>query len=186
MDRTTTASTATTPTTPTTPTTATPTTPTRRVFAMMDRDGDGVISADDYLSRIDRVVKATGRTEDDPLVATARAKGLKAWGVMDANADGRLTFEEYDAWVDGEKFDTICQYALGSLFDLVDADGDGALDRAEFTTLRTALNNPPGNAEAAFGALDTDGDGRVARGAYLAAIRAYVVGDSSPMGEVLY
>ncbi len=167
-------------------TTTAATTPTQRVFAMMDRDGDGVISADDYLSRIDRVVRATGRSEDDPLVAIARAEGRKAWGVMDADADGRLTFAEYDAWVDGDKFDNVCQYALGSLFDLVDADGDGALNRAEFTTLRTALNNPPGNAGAAFAALDTDGDGLVARGAYLAAIRAYVVGDDSPMGEVLY
>ncbi|MEX2981251.1 EF-hand domain-containing protein [Streptomyces sp. C36] len=167
-------------------TTTADTTPTRRVFAMMDADGDSVISAHDYLSRIDRAVRATGRTEDDPLVAIARAEGLKAWGVMDANADGLLTFEEYDAWVDGDKFDNICQFALGSLFDLVDTDGDGALDRTEFTTLRTALNNPPGNAAAAFDALDTDGDGRVARAAYLAAIRAYVVGESSPMGETLY
>jgi Ca2+-binding EF-hand superfamily protein len=161
-------------------------TPTRRVFAMMDADGDSVISAHDYLSRIERVVKATGRTEDDPLVATARAEGLKAWGVMDANADGRLTFDEYDAWVDGDKFDNVCRFALGALFDLVDTDGDGALDQTEFTTLRIALNNPPGNAKAAFDALDSDGDGRIARDAYLAAIRAYVVGDNSPMGEALY
>ncbi|MEV5507386.1 EF-hand domain-containing protein [Streptomyces orinoci] len=167
-------------------TTTTAATATRRVFAMMDLDGDGVISAQDYLSRIDRVVGATGRTEDDALVITARAEGAKAWRAMDANADGRLTFEEYDAWVDGEKFDNICRFALGSLFDLVDADGDGALNRDEFTTLRTALNNPPGNAKAAFDALDADGDGLVARGAYLAAIRAYVVGDNSPMGEALY
>ncbi|GHE47408.1 EF-hand domain-containing protein [Streptomyces capitiformicae] len=161
-------------------------TPTRRVFATMDADGDGVITAHDYLSRIERVVQATGRTEDDPLVVTARAEGLKAWEVMDANADGRLTFDEYDAWVDADKFDNVCRFALGSLFDLVDTDGDGALDRAEFTTLRTALNNPADNAEAAFNTLDIDGDGRVARDAYLAAIRAYVIGDSSPMGEALY
>jgi hypothetical protein len=105
---------------------------------------------------------------------------------MDADGDGRLTFAEYDAWVGAEKFDTVCRFALGALFDLADADGDGALDRAEFTTLRTALNNPPGNAAAAFDALDGDGDGRVGRDAYLAAIRAYIVGDDSPMGEVLY
>ncbi|AEW99727.1 EF-hand domain-containing protein [Streptantibioticus cattleyicolor] len=168
------------------PTTATEATPTQRVFAMMDTDADGVITADDYLSRIERAVKATGRPDDDPLVATARAQGRTAWTAMDTNGDGRLTFEEYDAWVDGEKFDTICRFALGSLFDLVDTDGDGAVDQAEFTTLRTALNNPPGNARAAFDALDTDGDGRVTRTAYLAAIRAYVTGDNFPMGQALY
>ncbi len=159
---------------------------TGRVFAMMDADRDGVISAHDYLSRIDRTVQATGRAADDPLVVTARAEGQKAWRAMDANGDGKLTFDEYDAWVDADKFDNICRFALGSLFDLADTDGDGALDKTEFTMLRTALNNPPGNAAAAFDALDADGDGRVGRDAYLAAIRAYIVGDSSPMGEALY
>ncbi|MEV8479459.1 EF-hand domain-containing protein [Streptomyces sp. NPDC051173] len=159
---------------------------TGRVFAMMDADGDGVVSAHDYLSRIDRTVHATGRTEGDPLVVTARAEGRQAWGAMDSNGDGTLTFDEYDAWVDADKFDNICRSALGSLFDLADADGDGALDKAEFTMLRTALNNSPGNAAAAFDALDADGDGWVGRDAYLAAIRAYIFGDSSPMGEALY
>ncbi|MGI5341783.1 EF-hand domain-containing protein [Streptomyces sp. CA-181903] len=157
-----------------------------RVFAMMDADGDRVVTRHDYLSRIDRTVRATGRTEDDPLVVAARAEGARAWGAMDADGDGRLTFDEYAAWVDAEKFDTICRFALGALFDLADADADGALDAGEFTALRTALNNSSENAAAAFDALDTDRDGRVSRTAYLAAIRAYVVGESSPMGEVLY
>ncbi|MGD3111078.1 EF-hand domain-containing protein [Streptomyces sp. YGL11-2] len=157
-----------------------------RIFAMMDGDGDGTISAHDYLSRVDRAVQATGRSEDDPLVVAARAEAHTAWGAMDANGDGKLTFEEYDAWVGADKFDNVCRFALGALFDLADADGDGALDKAEFTLLRTALNNAPGNAAAAFDALDGDGDGRVGRDDYLASIRAYVIGDASPMGEALY
>ncbi|MEU8976401.1 EF-hand domain-containing protein [Streptomyces monashensis] len=157
-----------------------------RIFAMMDADGDGVISADDYLSRVDRAVQATGRSEDDPLVVAARGQAHKAWGAMDANGDGKLTFEEYDAWVGADKFDNVCRFALGALFDLADADGDGALGEAEFTVLRTALNNAPGNAAAAFHALDSDGDGRVRRDDYLGSIRAYVIGDASPMGEALY
>ncbi|GHF56652.1 hypothetical protein GCM10010218_42490 [Streptomyces mashuensis] len=157
-----------------------------RVFAMMDRDGDHVVTRHDYLSRIDRTVLATGRTEDDPLVIAARTEGVRAWSAMDANGDGKLTFDEYNAWVGADKFDHVCQFALGALFDLADADGDGAVDKTEFTTLRTALNNAPDNAAAAFDALDTAGKGLVGRETYLASIRAYIVGESSPMGEVLY
>ncbi|AOR37076.1 calcium-binding protein [Streptomyces fodineus] len=153
---------------------------------MMDADGDGIISAHDYLSRVDRAVWATGRSEDDPLVVAARAQAHKAWGAMDANGDGKLTFEEYDAWVGADKFDNVCRFALGALFDLADADGDGALDQTAFTLLRTALNNAPDSAAAAFHALDADGDGRVGRDEYLASIRSYVIGAPSPMGEALY
>lgn len=105
---------------------------------------------------------------------------------MDANGDGVMTYEEYVSWVDADKFDNICQYALGALFDLADADQDGTLDRPQFTTLRQALGNQADNADAAFDALDSDGDGRISRAQYLASIRAYVTGDSSPMGNALY
>ncbi|MFD9903553.1 EF-hand domain-containing protein [Streptomyces sp. NPDC059063] len=160
--------------------------PKARVFAMLDMDGDGFASRHDYFVRIERAVKATGRAADDPLVLTAYATGERAWAAMDANGDGIMTFEEYAAWVDAEKFDTLCKYALSALFDLVDADQDNHLNRSEFTTLREALGNPVGKSDAAFAALDADKDGRVSRDEYLAAIRAYITGEGSPMGEALY
>ncbi|MEV4742234.1 EF-hand domain-containing protein [Streptomyces sp. NPDC049555] len=157
-----------------------------RIFAMLDMDGDGVASRHDYFVRIERATQASGRKDDDPLVIAARATGERAWAAMDANGDGVMTFDEYAAWVDAEKFDTICQYALGALFDLADADQDGALDRSEFTMLRQALGNRADHADAAFDALDADGDGLVGRHQYLASIRAYVTGEDSPMGDALY
>ncbi|MFF2625073.1 EF-hand domain-containing protein [Kitasatospora griseola] len=161
-------------------------TPKARIYAMLDTDGDGVASRHDYFVRIERARRATGRSDDDPLVVTARATGEWAWAAMDANGDGVMTYQEYAAWVDAEKFDTVCQFALGALFDLADADQDGALDRAQFTALRQALGNRADNADTAFDALDPHGTGRVDRTAYLAAIRAYVTGDESPMGVALY
>ncbi len=158
----------------------------RLVFAVLDTDKDGVISRDDYFSRIDRLTAATGRGDDDPMVVHARAAGERAWSEMDADGDGKMTLDEYLAWVGVEAFDTICSPALGALFDLADADKDGALDRPEFIMLRTALGNPAGNAEAAFDALDADGDGRVGRHDYLMSIRAHIGGEDSPMGAVLY
>ncbi|MFI1253035.1 EF-hand domain-containing protein [Streptomyces netropsis] len=122
----------------------------RLVFAMLDADGDGVISKGEYAARADRVARASGRTEDDPLVVTARTAGARAWAAMDADGDGGVTFEEYAAWVGAEAFDTVCEPVLGALFDLVDADGDAALNLPEFTKLRTALGNPVGNIESAL------------------------------------
>ncbi|MGI5338892.1 EF-hand domain-containing protein [Streptomyces sp. CA-181903] len=158
----------------------------RLVFAMLDADGDGVVSRDEYLARTTHAARAVGREEDDPLVVTARALGARAWASMDADGDGRMTFDEYTAWAGAEAFDTICAPLLGALFDLADTDGDGTLDLAEFTTFRTALNNPADNAEAAFTILDPQGTGRVRRADYVASIRSHVTGGNSPMGEALY
>ncbi|KIZ18416.1 EF-hand domain-containing protein [Streptomyces natalensis] len=158
----------------------------RLVFAMLDADGDGIVSRDEYMARARNVALATGRTEDDPLVVTARTLGERAWASMDADGDGGMTFDEYAAWAGAEAFDTVCAPVLGALFDLADTDADGALGVSEFTALRTALNNPATNAEAAFAALDTNGDGRVGRDDYIASIRAHVTGEGSPMGTALY
>jgi Ca2+-binding EF-hand superfamily protein len=158
----------------------------RLVFAMLDADGDGVISADEYFARAERVAEATGRTKDDPLVIAARMAGERAWAAMDADGDGGVTFQEYARWAGAGAFDTVCEPVLGALFDLADTDKDGALNLVEFTTLRTALGNPVSNIKAAFAVLDTDGDGHISRDEYLASVRAHVSGESSPMGEALY
>lgn len=158
----------------------------RLVFAMLDTDGDGVISKDEYSARAERVALASGRAEDDPLITVARTAGERAWASMDANGDGGVTFDEYAAWAGPEAFDTVCEPVLGVLFDLVDTDKDGALDLPEFTKLRTALGNPVSNIETAFAALDINGDGRVSRDDYLASVRAHVSGEHSPVGEALY
>ncbi|MET9412635.1 EF-hand domain-containing protein [Streptomyces klenkii] len=95
----------------------------RLVFAMLDADGDGVISKAEYSARVERVTLATGRTDDDPLVIAARANGARAWAAMDADGDGGVTFDEYAAWAGAEAFDTVCEPVLGGLFDLADTDG---------------------------------------------------------------
>lgn len=158
----------------------------RLVFAMLDADGDGIICQEEYAARAERVTRASGRAKDDPLVITALAAGQGAWAAMDADGDGKVTFDEYAAWAGAEAFDTVCEPVLGGLFDLVDTDGDGALDLPGFTLLRTALGNPVSSITSAFGALDTDGDGLIRREDYLASVRAHVSGEDSPMGEALY
>lgn len=158
----------------------------RHIFSMLDVDGDGVISRQEYLARPERAAEALGRAGDDPLMSLARTAHERVFASMDSNQDGQVTFAEYEAWAGGEAFDEVCRPALGSLFDLADTDSDGHLDRAEFTRLRHALGNPAGNARAAFDALDEDGDGRIDRDAYLTQIRSFVTDGSSPMARALH
>ncbi|MFF7994966.1 EF-hand domain-containing protein [Kitasatospora xanthocidica] len=155
----------------------------RRIFAMLDTDGDGVITRDEYLARVDRAAAAFGRGDRDPLVAAARGAHREVFGQMDGDGDGGVTFEEYRDWAGHEAFEQTCRPALGSLFDLADGDGDGRLTRPEFTRLRTTSGNPAEGADAAFDALGPDGEGTVTRAAYLAAIHDFLTTGASPMAD---
>ncbi|WP_308339618.1 EF-hand domain-containing protein [Streptomyces venezuelae] len=155
--------------------------PQHRIFAMLDVDGDGVITREEYLSRVERVASAVGRDASHPVVAASRAAHDVVFQDMDADHDGRVTFEEYRSWVGHEAFERFCRTALGSLFDIADTDADGCLDRAEFICLRTAAGNADTDVTAAFDALDIDGDGLIHRDDYLTGIRDFVTTGSSPM-----
>ncbi|MFG2974456.1 EF-hand domain-containing protein [Streptomyces sp. NPDC048331] len=153
----------------------------QRIFAMLDRDGDGAITRSEYLARVDRAAAAMGRGADDPVVHTARAAHEEVFADMDADHDGRVTFEEYRTWAGHDAFERSCRPALGSLFDIADHDGDGRLTREEFTRLRMASSNTEADAGQAFDDLDTDADGLLDRDDYLAGIHDYVTTGSSRM-----
>ncbi|MEV7571280.1 EF-hand domain-containing protein [Streptomyces tanashiensis] len=156
----------------------------RRIFSMLDADGDGVISQAEYFARVDRVAAAMRRPAGDPLVVAARAAHAEVWWHMDANRDLRVTFEEYSAWAGHDTFEESCRPALRSLFDIADADADGRLNRDEFTRLRAAMGNAELDIDSAFDALDTDRDGAVDREAYLLGIRDFLTTGVSAMAGV--
>ena len=52
-----------------------------------------------------------------------------------------------------------CQ--VQQLWDAVDADGNGSLDRAELGELLGLLGRPPSDTERLMAEIDTDGDGEV-------------------------
>ncbi|MFD7629565.1 EF-hand domain-containing protein [Streptomyces sp. NPDC059851] len=130
----------------------------RRIFAMLDADGDGVVSRAEYLARVDRAASALGRGADHPVVSAARRAHEVVWQDMDADRDGRVTFEEYRTWAGYDAFERSCRPALGSLFDIADLDADGYVSRDEFVRLRVAARNTEEAAAAAFDDLDTDRD----------------------------
>ncbi|GHJ40994.1 EF-hand domain-containing protein [Streptomyces sp. TS71-3] len=88
-----------------------------------DANGDGTVDMDELLSLVGKLPTMTGDV-------TATAELL--FEAVDADGDGRITPEEHRRLVEtwnGRPVD------LTGIFDLLDLNGDGHLDREEFSTL---------------------------------------------------
>lgn len=142
----------------------------RHTFAAMDRDDSGTLDFDEMLFVCRKINPGKGLEE---------AKSQVAW--MDKDGDGQVDVDEYLAAmcelmddIDQETFDmgvekvlTAVKFAyatreekLRMVFDHIDADGSGELDREELTMLAKAL--VPGGDEKkvkkTLAWLDADGD----------------------------
>lgn len=133
------------------------------VFALLDANGNGSLEADDFELMASRVVEAASESGDaakNAMVAAFRRYWTTLATELDANGDGRITFEEYSACVlSPERFDETVGDFAESLAALGDPDGDGLIDRPVFMALMTAIGFDPANIDAlfdAFGPSDAD------------------------------
>jgi len=147
------------------------------VFALLDADGNGVLEAEDFDLMADRVV-AAARDSDDVAKNEMVASFGRYWTTLstelDADHDGRITFEEYSACVlSPERFDQTVDDFAETLSALGDPDGDGTVARPVFLALMTAIGFEPANINALFDAFGPDATDRIATATWSAGIKDY-------------
>ena len=121
----------------------------RVAFGAFDRNGSGVIEADELRVAMQRM----GMGAADAAAAMRR---------VDADADGTITFGEFCAAMAPVYSNN--RQMLRRAFDTFDADGSGYIDRQELASMLSKLGIAPGSdqlLEATFRAADTNGDGKV-------------------------
>src|SRR4051812_47950940 len=106
------------------------------VFTLFDADGNGVLEADDFQLMSDRVAAAV------PHADAARARAMRAsfqryWetlaGELDADRDGRITYEEFQACVlSPERFSGAVDAFAAGFAHFGDVDGSGTVTRQVF------------------------------------------------------
>jgi Ca2+-binding EF-hand superfamily protein len=147
------------------------------IFTLFDVDGNGYLESDDFELMADRVLRAADESDDaakGAILAAFRRYWTTLLAELDANRDGRISFDEYTACVlSPERFeDTIADFAE-SLATLGDPDGDGLIERPLFVALMTAIGFDRPNIDVLFDAYQPDAADRVEVTTWAESIKEY-------------
>ncbi|MBB5957182.1 Ca2+-binding EF-hand superfamily protein [Saccharothrix tamanrassetensis] len=137
-----------------------------RVFAILNVDGDGGISKDDFTSMAGGVVREFGLDADSPQARRLVGGYQDIWDYLrgaDVDADGVVGAAEFreahtSGWVTTEVLVERWESASRRCFEAADDDGDGYIDLEGLAAIyRGGGVTDRKVAEAAFGAMDVDG-----------------------------
>lgn len=147
------------------------------IFALFDADGSGYLEAEDFDLMATRVVAASPDS-DDAAKAAMLAAFRRYWTTLaaglDANRDGRISFEEYAACVlSPERFDGAVTDFAEALAALGDPDGDGLIERSVFVALMTAIGFERANIDTLFDAFEPSDADQITVSVWVTGIKDY-------------
>ncbi|MBL1111018.1 EF-hand domain-containing protein [Streptomyces sp. 110] len=160
------------------------------VFSLFDVNGNGVLEADDFDLMANNVIEAAPDA-DEAAKDAMRAAFRQYWTTLamelDANGDGKITYEEYAARVlSPERFDSTIGVFAEALAALGDPDGDGLIERPAFVALMRAIGFERANIDATFDAFGPSGLDRIQVAIWVAGIKDYYAPDKAGIpGDLL-
>jgi Ca2+-binding EF-hand superfamily protein len=160
-------------------------------FDALDATADGVLTRDDVVLRAEQLCTGLGLDAASQAHREIHSAYRQCWGELlrfaDSDEDGAVTLEEFGDAVDRgmledpQFVDSAMLVISHACFSAVDADGDGVIDRDEYSRIFTAVDPSKADlASAGFDILDRDGDGLVSRDELIDAMRQLFVNTEAP------
>ncbi|CAM5396636.1 EF-hand domain-containing protein OS=Streptomyces tendae OX=1932 GN=GUR47_35540 PE=4 SV=1 [Streptomyces tendae] len=157
-------------------------------FRGADVDGDGFITQQDVRMMSERYIAARRATPGSASARTLTEQMDVFWtnviAPMDQDGDGRVDLREMTegfrrVLTDAALYPQQIAPVADCFFDLVDLNGDGKIDQAEFQLMFDSVAGVPGeDCAAVFAALDRDGSGALDRAEFHQALTEFFYGSN--------
>ncbi|MFG2872448.1 EF-hand domain-containing protein [Streptomyces sp. NPDC048338] len=152
----------------------------RRLFAVLDGDGDGSVTWADHRGIVDRYAAGYGLASDDARIQALERAYWELWLGLLARAEpgrDRLSEEEFVAAHRSADYETDGQNVLERLaraiFRILDTDGDQRVGADEFAAYLTVWGVSGDAGPVAFRRLDLDRDAFISQREIARSLRAF-------------
>ncbi|WAL70909.1 EF-hand domain-containing protein [Kitasatospora sp. YST-16] len=158
-------------------------------FDLWDVNGDGQIDRADWEAEAKRILQAFGEAPTSPAARQLSDAYLGMWSFFADKAGidehtGALTPEQFNHIAEehvlengGAGFGRVVKPTIQAMVELVDVDGDGQVNPAEFKSWLDAIGVSSVDPSEAFRQIDANGDGQLSVEELVQAVRAYHLGE---------
>lgn len=158
------------------------------IYNLLDFDRNGYIEKDDFVGIAENLCVVRGEELDTPESQVVRQQCERLWQgletYIDANHDGKCTMEEWLQFIDENlvnseeaQRDDFLEGAVGHLFDLYDADGNGTISLTEYLDIFISFHLNASLVGKSFVSLDANGDGSISRSELVETVRQFLISD---------
>lgn len=156
-------------------------------FKLWDNDGDGDVDKADWEAEASEILSNLGVDPGSPKGAAVTNAYTGMWeylaGAAGVGTDGALSLDQFKAVVEAEMlangnagFANVLRPTIGAIVQLLDVNGDNQISPTEFTGWLKAVGVPDTDADAAFAAIDTNGNGYLSVDELVNAVRDFHAG----------